>query len=63
MCFIKRETQIFIIKFREIFPWRETVLRAHRIKFDEKLFSCQTYAIFWEKKMIHAVIDRYFLYF
>ena len=62
MCFIKRETQNFILKFREIFPWRETVLRAHGMKFDEKLFFCQTYAIF-EEKMVHAVIDRYFLYF
>ena len=45
MCFIERETRIFILKFREIFQWRETVLRAHGIKSDEKLFFCQIYAI------------------
>ena len=45
MCFIKREMQIFILKFREILPWREIVLRAHRMKFDEKLFFCQIHAI------------------
>ena len=25
-------------KFREIFPWRETVIKAHRMKSNEKLF-------------------------
>ena len=29
MCFIERETWNFILKLREIFPWRETVFRAH----------------------------------
>ena len=61
MCFIDRETQNFILKLRKIFPWRETVLRAHGMKSDERPFFCQIYAIFvWE--MIHIVIDRYFLY-
>ena len=32
MCFIERETHNFILQFREIFLWRETVLRAHRLK-------------------------------
>ena len=41
MCFIERETHNFILKFREIFPWKETVLRAHGMKSDEKPFSCQ----------------------
>ena len=38
MCFIERETQNFILKFREISPWRETVLRTHGMKSDEKPF-------------------------
>ena len=32
MCLIERETQNFILKFSEIFPWRETVLKAHGMK-------------------------------
>ena len=59
MCFIERETWNFVLKFRGIFQWRETVLRAHRMKSDEKLFFCQIYAIVW-RKMVHVVIDRYF---
>ena len=46
MCFMERETQNFILKFTEIFVWRETVLRARRMKSDEKPFFCQIYAIF-----------------
>ena len=46
MSFIERETQNFILKFREIFPWRKTVLRAHVMKSDEKPFFCQIYVIF-----------------
>ena len=49
MCFIEWETRIFILKFREIFPWRETVLSAHEMKYDEKMFFCQIHTIFWEK--------------
>ena len=45
MCFIERETQNFILKFREIFLWRETVLRAHGMKSNEKPFFCQIYVI------------------
>ena len=33
MFFIERETPNFIPKFREIFSWRETVFRVHRMKF------------------------------
>ena len=62
MCFIKRETQNFILKFREIFPWRETGLMEHRMKSEEKPFFCQSYAIFLEK-MVHVVIDRHFSLF
>ena len=40
MCSIERETENFILKFREIFLWRETVLRAHGMKSDEKPFLC-----------------------
>ena len=32
MCLIEIETLSFILKFMEIFPWRETVLRAHGMK-------------------------------
>ena len=46
MCFIERETRNFVLKFREIFPWGEAVLRTHGMKSDEKPFFCQTYAIF-----------------
>ena len=46
MCFIKRETQNFIPKLREIFPWSKTVLKAHGMKSDGKPFFCQIYAIF-----------------
>ena len=49
MCFIERETQTFILKFREISQKRETVLRAHGMKSDEKPFFCQIYVIFWGK--------------
>ena len=45
MSFIVRETQNFILKLREIFPWRETVFRAHIVKSEEKLFFCQIYVI------------------
>ena len=62
MCFIERKTQNFILRFREIFLWLETVLRAHGIKSDEKLFLCQIYAIFWEN-VENVVIDRYFSLF
>ena len=62
MCFIERETWNFILKIREIFLWRETVLSAHEIKSDEKPFFCQIYAILCGK-MLHVVIDRYFSLF
>ena len=50
MCFIDRETRNFILKFREIFLWRETVLGAYGMKSDEKPFFCQIYAIFFLEK-------------
>ena len=62
MCFFGIETWNFIIWFWEIFPWRETVLRAHRMKSDEKLFFYQIYAFFRER-MVHVVIDKYFSLF
>ena len=63
MCFIEWETHKFILELREIFLWKEKVLRVHGMKSDEKPFFCQIYAIFWEN-MVHVVIDRYFfLYF
>ena len=42
MCFIEELTQNFILKYRKIFHWRETVL-------SKKLFFCQIYAIVWGK--------------
>ena len=35
---MESETHNFILRFREILPWRETVLRAHRMKADENPF-------------------------
>ena len=57
--FIERETHNFILKFRESFPWKETVFRATEWK---SVFFYQIYAIFWEK-IAHFVIDRYFSLF
>ena len=48
--FIERETHKFILKFRKIFPWRKTVLRAHGMKSDENQFFCQIYVFFCKKK-------------
>ena len=59
MCSIERETQNFILKFREIFLLRETVLRAHGMKLMKSRFF---YAIF-RGKMVHVVIDWYFSLF
>ena len=36
---------------------------AHGMKSDEKPFFCQIYAIFLRGKIVHVVIDSYFLYF
>ena len=38
MCFIEKETQNFILKFREI--KERNVLRVHGMKSDEKLSLC-----------------------
>ena len=62
MCFIERETQNVILKLREIFLWRETVLRTHGMKSDEKLFFCQIYVVVLGKTVL-VVIDRYFSLF
>ena len=35
------------------------MLRAHRMKSDEKTFLCQIYAIFFKEKHAHVVIHRY----
>ena len=40
---------------------RKTVFRAYGMKYDEKPFFCKIYAIF--VKMVHVVIEGYFLYF
>ena len=45
--FIEKEIHNFILKFREIFPWRETVLMAHGMKSDENQFFRQIYVIFF----------------
>ena len=64
MCFIERETQNFKLKFREIFLWRETILRAHGMKSDEKPIFCQIYATVRGKTVgLYVVIDRYFSLF
>ena len=58
MHFIQKETKKFPLKFREIFPLKETVLRAHKMKSDEKPSFCQICVIFLDK-MVHVVIDRF----
>ena len=63
MCFIERETQHFILKFWENFPWRESGLKAHGMKSDEKPFFCQIHAIIFWAKMVHVMIDRHFSLF
>ena len=51
MCFTESDTRNFILKFREIFPWRETVLRAHGMKSDEiSVFRSNLYDFFEKKK-------------
>ena len=55
---IERETKNFVLKFTEIFLWRETVLRANEMKSDETPFS-----INFLGKIVHDVIDRYFALF
>ena len=62
MCFIERETQTVILKFRGIFLWRETMVKAHGMKSDKKPFLCQIYAIVWWK-IVYVVMDRYFSLF
>ena len=62
MCFIEKETQNFILKFREIFLWRETVLRAHGMKSDEKPFSIK-FMQFFEGKWYMLWLTGIFLYF
>ena len=62
MCFIGKETHLFILKFMEIFPWRGIVLRAHGMKSDEKLFFVK-FMRFFEKKMVQVVIKKYFSLF
>ena len=49
MHFIERKTHNFILKFSEIFLWREAVLRVHGMKSDEKLFYVKIMR-FFEKK-------------
>ena len=49
MYFMEKESFNFILNLRELFSWRNTVLRAHGIKFHEKPFSVKFYAIFREK--------------
>ena len=51
MCFVKGATRNFILKFSEIFPWRETVLRSRGMKSDLKPFYGQILGNFSRKKM------------
>ena len=45
---IERETGSLIIKFREMFLCRKTVLRAYVMKSDEKPFFFQIYEKKWD---------------
>ena len=51
MCFIEREPQNIILKFSKIFPWRETVLRAHGMKWFDLIFvengTCCDWQVFF----------------
>ena len=60
-----RLTTFFFIHedFYEVIPWRETVLRVHGMKSDEKPFWCEIYSLFFGEKMVHVVIERYFSLF
>ena len=55
---LKEKTENLTIKFKEIFPWTETMLMAHRIKSDKKPFSVKS--MYFLRKMVHVVIERYF---
>ena len=57
MCFTERETYTQK-QFREIFPFRETVLR---MKSNKTLFFCQIYSM--GGGMVHVAIDWYFSLF
>ena len=60
IAFIERLIRNFIpAKLRGIFLQRKTASSAHRIKSYKKLLFCQNYVIFL-RKMIYAVIERYF---
>ena len=59
---LKEKHETFSLKFREFSPCRDTVLRVHGMKPDEKSFFYQIYAIFLET-MLHVVIDSQFSLF
>ena len=50
MCFSERETQNFILKFREIFLRRKTELSAHRMKSVMKSCFSDKFMQFFEEK-------------
>ena len=53
----------FISKFRKIFSIEKRNANAHGMKSYKKLFFLSKSCDFFEKKRIHAVIERYFSYF
>ena len=59
MCCIERETRNLILKFREIFPWEETVLGSKEWNPMKSRFSVK-FMQFILRKMVHVVNDRYF---
>ena len=65
MCFIERETRNFILKFREILSWRETVpgLTEWNLMKSRLLSTlCIFFFFFLKNKMVHVVIDKYFFF-
>ena len=46
---LKEKHEALILKFREYFPWRETVLRAHGMKSDEKPCFFIYFSLFLKK--------------
>ena len=63
MHLIERETHNFILKFRELIPRRETVLRAPKKLNLMNSHVSVKFMQFFEKKVVHVVIDRYFSLF
>ena len=61
MCFMEKETWNVILKFGDIFPWRDSA-QGQRNEIWWKAVFCQIYVRFFEKKR-YVVIETYFSLF